>query len=328
MNPKLFLGPMSKNTVDAVINYANKYDTSLGLIPSRRQVDYLTGYTGFTTGKLFSYVKSKTSKVVLQRDHGGPLQGSFEDTGLDSIKVDARYLDLIHIDPFKSPDISFRKAIRKTIYLIETCLEVNPNAKFEVGTEQAIFPYSPQDLDELLGTLMVLYPDHFKQIEYAVVQSGTGLNLGKSLNTGTFNSVKLSEFIDVCKIYNVKTKEHNGDFLSSDQIRQRFEMGLDGLNVAPELGQVETSVYLSKADDALQENLFTLCLDSKFWKKWVAKDFVPQDNKRELIMIAGHYMVNTPQFKQITTQALGDITEEILQALEQKIHYLVTSANG
>ena len=40
MNPKLFIGPMSKEIVDAVIDYP----VPLGLIPSRRQVDYENGY--------------------------------------------------------------------------------------------------------------------------------------------------------------------------------------------------------------------------------------------------------------------------------------------
>ena len=37
---KYFIGPMSKNVVDAVIDF----DGSFGFIPSRRQVDYNGGY--------------------------------------------------------------------------------------------------------------------------------------------------------------------------------------------------------------------------------------------------------------------------------------------
>ena len=39
ITPRLFIGPMSKEIVDSVINYANTNDTPLGLIPSRRLID-------------------------------------------------------------------------------------------------------------------------------------------------------------------------------------------------------------------------------------------------------------------------------------------------
>lgn len=319
---------MSKNVIDAVINYSNKYDTELGLIASRRQVDHLTGYTGFTTAKLAAYVRSKSQKVLLQRDHGGPFQGSYIDNGMDSAKVDAKYLHIVHVDPFKAPEVTFNRAISKTIQLIEHCLDVSPYTLFEVGTEQAIFPYEPSDLDKLLNILEKVFGPDFARIKYAVVQSGTGLDLGKSLNTGTFNPDKLSEFVKVCNAYGVQSKEHNGDFLSADQIKSRFDLGLSGLNVAPELGQVETSVYLSNANEIAKVRLFKLALDSAYWKKWVKEGFDPHEHREELIMIAGHYLFNTMPFREIVSRHIGDLTSEIQTALEERIHFLVTSANG
>ena len=40
---RFFIGPMSKNVVDAVINF----NSDIGLIPSRRQVDYGGGYVRY-----------------------------------------------------------------------------------------------------------------------------------------------------------------------------------------------------------------------------------------------------------------------------------------
>ena len=49
---KYFIGPMSKNVVDAVI----EFDGNFGFIPSRRQVDYNDGYVNnWTTEKFFKY---------------------------------------------------------------------------------------------------------------------------------------------------------------------------------------------------------------------------------------------------------------------------------
>ena len=57
---KLYIGPMSINVVDACIEFANDTETVLGLIPSRRQVDYKGGYVNNWTTKQFSeYVDNK-----------------------------------------------------------------------------------------------------------------------------------------------------------------------------------------------------------------------------------------------------------------------------
>ena len=55
----------------------------------------------------------------------------------------------------------------------------NPSVKFEIGTEEAIFPYSTEQLHEILVTIQNNIPEEiFNNIEYAVVQSGVGLDLG------------------------------------------------------------------------------------------------------------------------------------------------------
>ena len=46
---KLFIGPVSKNVVKSVIKYCNNNNKKIGLIPSRRQIDYNSGYVGWKT---------------------------------------------------------------------------------------------------------------------------------------------------------------------------------------------------------------------------------------------------------------------------------------
>lgn len=83
--PKYYIGPMSKNVVDCVIKHGQQY--SIGLIPSRRQVDYCGGYVNNWDTKTFSeYVRSSNSSVLLCRDHGGQNQGQEEDDGSESFK--------------------------------------------------------------------------------------------------------------------------------------------------------------------------------------------------------------------------------------------------
>ena len=74
------IGVMSKNIVDECINYVNNFDVNIAFIPSRRQVDYDGGYVNnWTTETFSSYVRSKTDKIILKRDHGGPNLGLYSD---------------------------------------------------------------------------------------------------------------------------------------------------------------------------------------------------------------------------------------------------------
>ncbi len=94
-NIKLFIGPMSKNIVDSAINFCNKYNVKLGFIPSRRQIDFDSGYVNNWTTRTFTeYIKSKTNNIVLERDHGGPLQGQDLDDGNASFFQDANHFDI------------------------------------------------------------------------------------------------------------------------------------------------------------------------------------------------------------------------------------------
>ena len=73
---KYFIGPMSKNVVDTIIEFCNQTNNRIGLIPSRRQVEWDGGYVNNWTTKNFSeYVTRKSNLITLQRDHSGPGQG-------------------------------------------------------------------------------------------------------------------------------------------------------------------------------------------------------------------------------------------------------------
>ena len=73
MKPKYYIGPMSKNVVDSIIEFCNETNHKVGLIPSRRQIEWDGGYVNTWTTEQFSeYTKMK---LVLKRDHAGPGQG-------------------------------------------------------------------------------------------------------------------------------------------------------------------------------------------------------------------------------------------------------------
>ena len=290
--PKFYIGPMSKNVVDAIIEFTEETGNKIGFIPSRRQVEYNGGYVNNWTTEEFS--KYVNGRVLIERDHGGAGQGYVEDDGVGSFQADAEYLDIIHIDPWKKyPELNV--GIEETLHNMNMIYDINPKVLFEVGTEEAIRKFTPNELNELLKAASEF--DFFDNIKYAVVQSGVGLDLGKRVNTGNFDLDRLKEFIDVCKYWSVLSKEHNGDYLTNEDIKVRFESGLHSLNIAPEFGQLETLCYLEHMDDI--EDYYKICYDSKRWEKWVDNNFVPENNKEELIKICGHYVLSDKKFLNI-----------------------------
>ena len=294
--PKYYIGPMSQNVVDCVIKHGQKH--SIGLIPSRRQVDFSGGYVNdWNTETFSSYVKKKNSSVLLCRDHGGAEQGQVSDDGNKSFETDAQYLDLIHIDPFRVSETIYQAA-EKTGNVIEKLFEINPNVMYEVGTEEAIFKYEPEHLNWMLGYLRIrLRVEQFNQIKYAVVQSGTRLDLATRTNTGNYNNTRLEKFIKVVKSFDLMSKEHNGDYLTDCfDVEVRFASGLDAINIAPEYGQIESEFYLEmcKKDSTLFEELYEICYNSGKWKKWIPD--VSRVSKSQIIMTCCHYILSDKSF--------------------------------
>lgn len=323
--PKIFIGPMSKNVVDTVIQL-NK-SIPIALIPSRRQIEANRGYVNnWDTLNFRNYVKSANPNVLICRDHAGPGQGTY-DSSL-SLKADCLCFDMVHIDPFKMYQ-NMEDAATKTILLIQECYQKNPQLQYEIGTEEAIFKYEPAELDKFIQTIQkILKPEEFKQIKYAVVQSGTGLDLPNCKNTGTFNAARLKEFIQVVHKYNLLSKEHNGDYLIMDGgIHTRFnDCGLDAINIAPEFGQLETKVildYLKSYDRKdLIDKWYDICLASDKWQKWAEGRTLTQT---QVIMTAGHYTFSDIEFKKIKYQ-FPEIDIIIKSVIKDRINGITAQA--
>jgi len=310
---KFFIGPMSKNVVDAIIEFTDETGNKIGFIPSRRQVGFNGGYVNNWTTKEFSYYVH--GRVPIERDHGGAGQGYKDDDGYISFKHDAENFDIIHIDPWKKYP-NFDDGLNETLANMNYIHNINPNILFEVGTEEAIRKFTPIELNKLLSATSEF--NFYDNIKYAVVQSGVGIDLGKRINTGKYDEARLSEFIDVCKSWNVLSKEHNGDYLTNQEIKDKFSIGLDSINIAPEFGQLETLCYLDYMDNDIQE-YYNICYESKRWEKWVGTDFVPEDSKKELIKICGHYVLSDKKFLEMKP----DIDDKIKLVIKDKLRSLL-----
>lgn len=327
---KFFIGPMSKNVVDTVVEFSNKFGNKIGFIPSRRQLDYSKGYVNnWCTESFCNYVRNNNSKIFICRDHGGENQGQKIDDGMQSFIVDCQYLDLIHVDPFRTSE-NIKQSAEKTKFIIQKLFELNSNVMYEVGTEEAIFKYSAEDLEWFLEYLKNnLTNAQFNQIKYAVVQSGTGLNLSTRTNTGKFDQTKLKKFIDVVKKFGLMTKEHNGDYLiDSSGIETRFDLGLDAINIAPEFGQIESEYYLEECrkDKGLFDTLYKICYNSGKWKKWIRD--IEIIRKDQLIMTCCHYVLSDKNFLENIKSKFPESDEIIREKITTKLKLLYEQTKG
>ena len=231
---------MSKNVVDSIVSFSNNNNIDIVFIPSRRQVDNSGGYVNnWTTKQFYDYINEKSNKKMkIERDHGGPGQGYMDDDGFESLRDDAKYLDIIHIDPWKKYKL-YSEGLDWTIKCINYLYSINPHIEYEIGTEEGIRPTTCDELDMFVKDIKCALPNNiFNQIKYLVIQCGTKL-LEKE-NIGTFDSEKLTNMLKVAKKHNLTAKEHNGDWIDMDTVINKESLGLECINIAPEFGEIET----------------------------------------------------------------------------------------
>lgn len=317
---KFFIGPMSKNIVDTIIDLSIIENYKFGIIPSRRQIDWDGGYVNnWNTETFMNYLSSNhviRQNLIIERDHGGVGQGRIYDNGSTSFYVDAQKFDIIHIDPWhKYKD--FQQALDETVDNIKFINKINDKCVFEVGTEESIYHFDDIMLNDMLFYLKNKLGDLFYKIKYCAIQSGTKL---KGIqNTGKFDLSRLKKMLKVCKNYGVLSKEHNGDYLKIEDIKNRFKTGLSAINIGPEFGVFETDILLEQMTEAQQNTFFGICYNSNKWCKWVDDSFEPYSNRIELMRICGHYQFSTPEFIKMNLKYDEIIKDKLYSKIKKMI---------
>jgi hypothetical protein len=317
---KFYIGPVSKNVVDTIVDFSLRENYKIGIIASRRQIDWNGGYANNWDTKTFrDYLSDKKKNLIVERDHAGINQGRYDDDGVLSLFVDSSKFDIIHIDPWNYYKNNLEGGINETIANIKSVNALNKNCKFEIGTEESICYFDDIMLDTILNKLKNRLGDLFYNIVYCVIQSGTSLKGTK--NTGKFDQNRLEKMLKVCDKYGILTKEHNGDYLNVEDIKTRFNAGLSAINIAPEFGVFETDILLENMTEKEKNRFFNICYESNKWRKWVDSDFDPLSNKIELIRICGHYQFSNPKFLEMKIN-LDDIIKKQLYLKLKKLSEL------
>jgi len=331
---------MSVNCVDVVIDLANKFETDLMLIASRRQIETGTlgnGYVNnWSTEEFAHYVLDgdKKGRVILARDHGGPWQGSLdleEELGIRNAMASAKAsfeadiqsgFQVVHIDP--SVDIhsepSVDEILDRVFELYEYCWmcaqRLGNEILFEIGTEeQTSSTNSQEELEYVLTSVRDFCKKNALPMPFFVVAQ-IGTKVVELKNVGSLDSpvrtsddipaeIQVPKIIEICNRNDIFLKAHNTDYLSPETLRWYPRLGVHAANVAPEFGVVETRAFVAtlkqyKLDQLLNEFL-ELSFNSRKWEKWLVKDSVATDIEKSIM--AGHYIYATDEFKAIKDQA-------------------------
>jgi hypothetical protein len=328
-NSRLGIGPMSTESIEATFFYSHFYRKELMLISSKNQIDWNGGYVNrWNTKDYMEFVrqmkaKYPLAKVHICRDHCGPGFNGVDDLRdvYKTIESDIENgFDLVHIDfcHFKGPkDEQFEESKRA----IKHCLMLNPNIRIEVGTdENEGVTYGLPNINELEKEI-----DYFKAVcdpEFYVVQTGS---LIKEINqVGTFNGPFVEKMAALLHEKGLKMKEHNDDYLTKHDLHRREGL-VDAMNIAPQLGVIQTQHVLAKCTiygidtTAFLERVYS----GGKWKKWLLHN--TPENKMLCCMIAGHYNFATDEYKRLIHELSQheDVEESIRGELVKLIDHYV-----
>ena len=333
----LCAGPMSKNFVDTCIEYTSKKKFPFMLIASRRQIDaeeFGGGYVNNWSTESFSkYVRKKSKKIILCRDHGGPYQGTYTSNKESLIKEEMKNakisfkadidnnFEIIHLDPSlnlgKNP---FKKSIDRLFELYDYCWsyakKTNKKIAFEIGTEeQSGSTNSPEELELTLElTKKFCQKNKIEMPTFVVVQSGTLVK--EMTNVGTFDlpfrienqlpaEISVPQMIKICDKYKVMMKAHNCDYLSNTALQYHPRLGIHAVNIAPEFGVIESKSFsqIMKNNNLtnLSDRFLDLSYKSNKWNKWMKRNSLA--TKKEKSLISGHYIFSTEEFQYIYLEA-------------------------
>lgn len=334
-NTLFCLAPLSTNILDVAFEASTALRYPLILVASRRQIDakeFGGGYVNnWDTETFAKYCQSaKKGSLYLERDHGGPWQGSFEvnrnlsvqesmTVAKKSFEVDIDSgIQIIHIDPtipIQNENLNLSTILERLFelygHVTEYAAQKNRKIAIEIGTEEqsGLLP-DEASFDFFLSQVQQFCTKNkFPMPLFVVLQTGTKVLENKNIGVfETGNADLISKTIQqiqrsaaIADKYGVYIKEHNADYLSVDNLSLRPSLGIRASNVAPELGYLETQslVHLLKKYSPGRDldDFIAIVNESGKWQKWMAPN--SKANEEDKALIAGHYCYTDPRIIEI-----------------------------
>lgn len=246
---KLCVGAVSPRVVEVA--------ASLGvhqIIASRRQVNVNGGYTGITPKQLVDMVHShstSTNRTHVVRDHGGPLQGGFDDDGIDAFDadVDAGF-DALHIDVCYVPRDDQPCVLTNLIRRYRNSVDI------QIGGERDEQAWLNQLLEV---TLPLVTPT------YAVIDLGGHVDSDRQQGARFLPFDTAWDFTQQYHALGTHTVAHNMDFTGH---RLKYHGAIDAYNVAPEFGVVEIDAILTTLPFDVSRDVLEYAYRSRAWTRW------------------------------------------------------------
>jgi hypothetical protein len=310
---KLGFGPMSNEIIEILSSYANDEEYPIMIIASRNQVDYENAYV-CTSAELAEKVKPyKNKNLLLCRDHCGPYFAD-ADRGLSvqdaiarckqTIKADIEAgFDLIHIDVSRIEEnqLDYGKE------LIDYTLSLNPNIKLEFGSEDN----TGIDVDSSLGRLepqLEFLQQYRDNVVFFVTQTGS---LTKDSQAGAFDVERNKQVGEQIRAAGFLFKEHNGDYFNETDIANRIAAGIDSINIAPQLGKLQTDITKTFASADVWKKFSDYVYGQNKWQRWVEPGVTDQDIA---VSVSGHYCFNSQEYKDVLAAIDYEAFKDTLQS--------------
>jgi hypothetical protein len=157
-------------------------------------------------------------------------------------------------------------------------------------------------------------------MQFVVAQ--TGSLVMEDRQVGTFDVDIVKQLVGYANDAGIKLKEHNADYLTTEQIQLRKEAGVHALNIAPQLGVLQTKLLKEYSYDLKSVpawNTFSSeVLNSNKWSKW----HIDGDTRKK-IDIAGHYLYQSVAYQELK-RSLGmgwqkQLTEEVHDLIDMYV---------
>lgn len=304
---------MSHRIIRFLSDYAIVKSRPIMMIASMNQVNHLGGYVTDTESLAFLVKDNKFIKLC--RDHCGPFflddekhlsQSQAISLSKQTIETDiAHGFELIHIDTSRCDE-----SLNVAETLLNFSLKLKSDIEFEFGTEENIGIRT--NIEKFKDT--VNFATNFDAIKFVVAQTGSLVMENRQI--GNIEPDNITKLIDIANQNNICLKEHNADYLTTEALRLRKFLGIHAMNIAPQLGYIETKTILELAlkFKVSYTDFANLVINQSKWKKWMlsTEDYMK-------ILVAGHYHFSTYEYK-ILNDRLNlyiDVDNEVRQAIYQ-----------
>lgn len=301
---KLGVGPMSCEIIGAI----NSYSTSsapLMVVASRNQVDHTTGYV-CSTQELVDMISNPS--ILVCRDHCGPyfsnadkgksLADAVAECKLTIVADIQAGFDLIHIDVSKAPVDQQLSCARQ---LIEFAIGLNPNILLEFGSEDNTGNDLAQSAQNVTQQLQFI-ADYRNNIKFFVTQTGS---LTMHTQVGQFDVEANKRTAKIIHDSGLLFKEHNADYLTKSDVDKRAIAGVDAMNIAPQLGVIQTTILKQMAGHTPAWQRFAKYVHAqRAWKRWLTDAEYDFDLA---VLVGGHYHFNTPEYLAVIDQLDFDL---------------------